>query len=214
MGLFNAGARTDGPVVVHDKVVTAANCITAVRLLGLPLFVWLTAFEGAYGLGFATLVLVGTTDWVDGYVARRFDQVTKLGKLLDPLIDRAMIATAGITLLAIGFIPWWVVAAIVARDVALLTAGFVIFGRDNPNIPVSNLGKFATACLLIGVPGFLLANMDWSGATVLGYVAYGYCILGIVTYYVAGWQYARAARTVRAALRTAAADPAAPGPLP
>ena len=206
MGLFNAGARTDGPVVVHDRVLTVANGITAVRLLGLPLFVWLAAFERAYGMAFLTLVLVGTTDWVDGYVARRFDQVTKLGKLIDPLIDRAMLATAGITLLAIGFIPWWVVAAYVGRDVVLLVVGYVMFKGSNPNIPVSNLGKFATACLLIGVPAFLLGRMDWGASRELLYAAYAFSIVGIVSYYVAGWRYAQAAVTVRDALRHASDD--------
>ncbi len=201
MGLFNAGARTDGPVVVHDRVFTVANGITAVRLLGLPLFIWLAAFVEAYGVAFLVLTLVGTTDWVDGYVARRFDQVTKLGKLIDPLIDRAMLATAGLTLLAIGFIPWWIVAAFVVRDVVLLVVGYVMFSGSNPNIPVSNLGKFATACLLIGVPAFLLGHMDWSANDGFLVAAYAFSIVGIVAYYVAGWRYAQAARTVRNAMR-------------
>jgi cardiolipin synthase (CMP-forming) len=210
VGLFNAGARTDGPMVVHDRVVTVANGITALRLLGLPVFVWLTVVEEAYALGFATLVLVGTTDWVDGYVARRFDQVTRLGKLMDPLIDRALIATTAITLLYLGFMPWWIVAAIVVRDLLLLGAGFLLFGRANPNIPVSNLGKFATACLLVGVPSFLLAQIEWALADLSLVVAYGFSLVGIVTYWIAGLRYAQAARTVKAALREAAvaADPA------
>lgn len=207
MGLFNAGARTDGPMVVHDRVVTVANAITAVRLLGLPLFVWLTAFVGAYGMGFLTLVIVGTTDWVDGYVARRFDQVTRIGKLIDPLIDRAMLATAAVTLLVLGFIPWWVVVLVVGRDVALLTAGFVMFRGANPNIPVSNIGKFATACLLIGVPGFLLGRMDWPGNDLFLVLAYCFSVVGIVTYFLAGWQYAVAAMSVREAMeKTGAID--------
>ena len=203
MGLFNAGARTDGPVVVHDRVVTVANGITAVRLLGLPLFVWLAAFVEAYGMAFLVLTLVGATDWVDGYVARRFDQVTKLGKLIDPLIDRMMLATAGVTLLAIGFIPWWIVAAFVVRDVVLLVIAYVMFKGSNPNIPVSNLGKFATACLLVGVPAFLLGRMDWSARDAFLVAAYAFSIVGIVTYYVAGLQYFRAAREVRSALLAA-----------
>ena len=212
MGLFNAGARTDGPMVVHDKVVTVANGITAARLLGLPLFVWLTV-RGSLGLGFLTLVVVGTTDWVDGFVARRFDQVTKIGKLLDPLIDRALLATAGVTLLLLGLIPWWIVALFVLRDVLLLGASFLLFGRDNPNIPVSNMGKFATACLLIGVPGFLLGRMEWPAQTAFLYIAYAFCIVGIVTYYIAGGRYAQAAMTVRDALRSAAPnDDTGPGP--
>jgi cardiolipin synthase (CMP-forming) len=63
---------------------------------------------------------VATTDWVDGYVARRFDQVTKLGRIMDPLVDRALLATAAVTLLVAGILPWWVLLAIVARDVLLL----------------------------------------------------------------------------------------------
>lgn len=200
MGLFNAGARTDRPMVVHDRVVTVANGITAVRLLGLPLFVWLAAGVGAYGMAFAVLVVVGSTDWVDGYVARRFDQVTRIGKLIDPLIDRAMLATAAFTLLVIGFIPWWIVLLVVGRDVALLLAGFILFKGRNPNIPVSNLGKFATACLLVGVPGFLLGRMDWPANDIFLVLAYAFSITGIVTYYLAGWQYARAATQVRAAI--------------
>lgn len=200
MGLFNAGARTDRPMIVHDKIVTVANGITAVRLLGLPLFVWLAAGIGAYGMAFLTLVVVGTTDWVDGYVARRFDQVTKLGKLIDPLIDRAMLATAGFTLLAIGFIPWWIVALVVGRDVALLLAGFIMFEGRNPNIPVSNIGKFATACLLIGVPAFLLGRMDWPAREPFLVLAYAFSLVGIAAYFFAGWQYARAAAQVRHAI--------------
>jgi cardiolipin synthase len=201
---FDAGARGDGPATVHDRVVTAANAITAVRLLGLPLFVWLVV-SGAYGIGFGVLVVVAATDWVDGYVARRFDQVTRLGKTLDPLIDRAMLATAGITLLAIGFVPWWIVALVIGRDALLLAVGYVMF-RGNPNLPVSRLGKFATACLLIGIPAFLLGRMDWVGAGILLVLAYGFSVLGIATYYVAAfryWQAARVAVTVRDAAAAA-----------
>lgn len=194
MGLFDAGTRKGQAVTVHDKVVTAANAITAVRLAGLPLFVVL-AVQGAYGMAFLTLALVGATDFADGYVARRFDQVTKLGRLLDPLIDRLLLATAALTLLALGFIPWWVVVAVVARDVLLLIAGLVVF-HGNPGIPVSRMGKFATACLLVGVPAFLLGHMSWSGAQLFLIGAYVFCVAGIVTYYVAGWGYLRAALAV------------------
>lgn len=205
MGLFDAGARHEGPATVHDRILTAANAITAVRLLGLPLFVWLVV-SGSYGIGFAVLVVVGATDWVDGYVARRFDQVTRLGKAMDPLIDRAMLATAGFTLLAVGFLPWWVLVAVVGRDAVLLAVGYVMF-QGNPNIPVSRLGKFATACLLVGIPGFLLGHMDWAGADVFLVGAYAFSVLGIATYYVSGyryWQAARVAVTMRDAAATAA----------
>ncbi len=191
--MFDAGLRDDRPVVVHDKVWTVANIITFARLLGLPLYVWLMVGPQAYGLAFLTLVVVGTTDWIDGYVARRFDQVTRIGRLLDPLIDRALLATAAITMMALGIIPVWVVLAVVGRDLLLLLAALVAF-RGNPQIPVTRLGKFATACLLIGIPGFLLGYMDWGGAAFWGGVGWVFTVVGIVTYYAAGVVYARTAR--------------------
>jgi cardiolipin synthase len=193
--LFDAGARSDRPVVVHDKVVTVANGITAVRLLGLPLFVWLMVGPEAYGIALLVLILVAASDWIDGYVARRFDQVTKLGRILDPLIDRVLLATAGVTLLVVGFLPWWIVALIVARDAVLLVGSLLRFGAVPP-IPVSRTGKFATACLLIGVPAFLPANMDFPLAWLAEAIAWIFTPLGIVAYYAAGVQYAKAARRI------------------
>jgi cardiolipin synthase len=191
--LFDAGARGDEPAVVHDRVWTVANGITAVRLAGLPLFVWLMVGPGAYGIAALVLVVVATSDWVDGYVARRFDQVTKLGRVLDPLIDRVLLATAAVTLLVVGFLPVLVVVLVVARDVLLLGGVALRFGGIPP-IPVSRMGKFATACLLIGVPAFLPANMDFAYARVFEVLGWVFTPVGIVAYYMAGVQYARAAR--------------------
>lgn len=192
MRLFDAGKRGDGPVVVHDRVLTAANVITALRLLGLPLFVWLMLGPRAYGLALLVLAVVATSDWIDGYVARRFDQVTRLGRFLDPLIDRILLATAAITLLAVGFLSVVVVVLVVARDLLLLAAVLVRF-RGIPPLPVSRMGKFATACLLIGVPAFLPANMDFAYAGVFAVIAWVATPIGIAAYYWAGIQYAREA---------------------
>jgi cardiolipin synthase (CMP-forming) len=207
--LFDAGLRTDRPVVVHDRVWTVANAVTFARLAGLPLFVWLMVGPAAYGMAFLTLAVIGATDWVDGYVARRFDQVTRLGRLMDPLIDRALIATAALTMLALGIIPAWIVAAVVGRDLLLVATALVLF-RGNPQIPVTRLGKFATACLLVGVPGFLLGHMDWGGAPFWGGVGWTATLVGIVAYWVAGVVYARAAREMIAARRASAAPDTAP----
>lgn len=206
MRLFDAGARGDGPAVVHDRVLTAANVITAVRLLGLPVFVWLMVGPEAYGLALLVLAVVAATDWIDGYVARRFDQVTRLGRFLDPLIDRVLLATAGLTLLAVGFISWVLVALIVVRDLVLLAAVALRF-RGVPPLPVSRMGKFATACLLIGVPAFLPANMDFAYADAFRVLAWVLTPLGIAAYYVAGVQYALAARRLAGTGRAPAALP-------
>lgn len=193
MRLFDAGAREGRPLVVHDRVLTVANGITALRLLGLPLFVWLTVGPRAYGIALLVLVLVAATDWIDGYVARRFDQVTRLGRVMDPLIDRILLATAGLTLMAVGFLSPIVVGLILARDVLLLGGSLIRFGGVPP-IPVSRAGKFATACLLIGVPAFLPANMDLPYADACEVIAWVLTAAGIAAYYVAGVQYAQVAR--------------------
>jgi cardiolipin synthase (CMP-forming) len=194
---FDAGGRPGETPVVHDRVLTVANAITFVRLLGLPVFVWLVLAESRLTVAFWTLVAIGGTDWIDGYVARKFDQVTKLGRVLDPLIDRALLATAGVTLVVADILPLWVLLVIVVRDVLLLAAAYVLF-RGVPDIPVSRTGKLATACLLIGIPCFLLAEIDWVGAGVLGVVGWLYVLAGMVAYYVAAGQYAKAAAALRA----------------
>lgn len=194
------GARGPEPATVHDRVWTAANAITFLRLLGLPLFVWLVLGAEALVAAFVTLVVVGATDWVDGYVARRFDQVTRLGRFLDPLIDRLLLATAGITFIVAGIAPWWLIGAVVLRDAVLLLTIAVLF-KGVPPMPVSRVGKFATACLLAGFPAFLVAAIDWSAADAFAILAWVLTVVGAIAYYVAGAQYAGAAR---AALRARA----------
>ena len=196
MRLFDAGQQGERPAIVSTRVLTAANLITFARLAGLPLFVWLMLGPRAFGLAFATLVIVGATDWVDGYVARRFDQVSRLGQVMDPLIDRALLATAGVTLAVVGFLPWVVLGLVIGRDLAIVGGGFLLFGGVPP-IPVSRTGKFATACLLIGVPGFLLAGMDWAGAGFVAPLACAFTAVGVAAYYVGAVQYVRVALGLR-----------------
>ncbi|MGI8873161.1 MAG: CDP-alcohol phosphatidyltransferase family protein [Egibacteraceae bacterium] len=196
MRLFDVGTRPGHSEVVHDRVATAANAITAVRLAGLPVFAWLVLGPGALWSAFWLLVAVAATDWIDGYVARRFNQVTRLGKPRDPPIDRALLAGAGITLVFTGILPVAVVAVVVVRDALLLGGALVLFGRIPP-IPVTRVGKLATAALLIGLPGFLLGAIEWPGRQVLAAGAWAFTLVGIACYWAAGVQYARAAADLR-----------------
>lgn len=197
MPLFNVGARP-GRERVHDRLLTLPNVITAVRLAGLPLFAWLVLGPGRLLSAFWVLVVIASTDWIDGYVARRFDQVSRVGKLVDPFVDRLLLATACITLLIAGVIPWLLVVLILVRDLLVLGLSLVWFGGVPP-IQVSNTGKLATSLLMIGVPAFLLAGVDWPGADVLEVMAWGTTVVGIVLYYVVGFQYGRVARAIRRA---------------
>jgi cardiolipin synthase (CMP-forming) len=195
--LFNVGARS-GRERVHDRMLTVPNVITAVRLAGLPLFAWLVLGPQRLVIAFWVLVAIATTDWIDGYVARRFDQVSRVGKLVDPLVDRLLLATAVITLMVAGLLPWPLVALILIRDIAMLGISLVWFGGVPP-IPVSNTGKLATALLMVGVPAFLLAGVEWPGTAVVTGVAWSATVAGIVIYYLAGFRYGRVARAIRRA---------------
>ena len=202
MRLVDAGARGQGREVVHDRVLTVPNAITLVRLLGLPLFGWLLLAADRPAAAFWTLAVVASTDWIDGYVARRFDQVSRIGKLLDPLVDRVVLVTAAIVLMAADVVHPGIIAALVVRDAAVLGGAFALFGGIPP-IPVTRIGKASTALLLIGLPSYLLAAIPWAGADAFGLLAPALTGAGLVGYYVAGVQYARLAVDHR---RTQAAD--------
>lgn len=188
--VFDIGGREGVPPVVHDLVLTAANAITAVRLAGLPVFAWLVLGPRRLGLAFGLLCAIAATDWVDGYVARRFDQVTRLGKVMDPMIDRLLVLVTAVTLLLAGILPLWLVLVVVGRDALLLVLALALL-RKLPAVQVTRTGKFATACLMAGLPLFLLAATGWAGAAVARVLGWGVTLVGTAAYYGAGMQYAR-----------------------
>ena len=196
MRIYDIGGRPGEAPTVHHKVLTAANAITLVRLAGLPLFVWLVLGADRRMAAFIVLVLIAATDWVDGYVARRFDQVTRLGQIMDPLVDRALLAVVGVTLGVAGIMPWWLFAVGVSRDVLLAVGALALFG-GMPDIPVTRLGKTATAALLVGFPGLLLGATEWGQQFPVTPAAYALSIAGLVGYWATGAQYALAAWRLR-----------------
>lgn len=193
---FDWGRQAGRRIVEHERVLTVPNLVSALRLGSLPVFAWLVLGLESFAAALVVLVVAGATDWVDGYLARRLDQVTKLGRMLDPLVDRAMVVTVGVTLLAAGLVPAWVVALVVVRDVAVLGGAFLLFGRLPP-IAVTRVGKTATASLLVALPLFLLVGLQWPGMRAAEVAAWVFVGIGLVAYYVAGVQYARQALALR-----------------
>ncbi|MBF4992889.1 CDP-alcohol phosphatidyltransferase family protein [Arthrobacter gandavensis] len=190
MRLIGAGARPGRGERVLDTFWTIPNLITVLRFLGVPLFVWLILRDN-YGAAFVTLVLVGSTDWVDGYLARRLDQVSVTGKWLDPVADRLALIIVATMFVVDHIAPGWFIWAIVIPDVILIINSLLLF-RGSPNLPVSNIGKIRTALLLVGAPMLLLHEVpgfeyEWlaiAGNTVL--------VLGCVGHVVACAGYLRA----------------------
>jgi cardiolipin synthase (CMP-forming) len=189
--LFRSGARGDMNLVVHDRILTVANGMTLTRLLALPLFVYLAACRHAWGLAFGLLWTLAVIDCLDGYVARRLHQVTRVGIVLDPLADRATVATTTITLLVASVIPWWIGALVAAREALLVILFGGLLHRRLP-IPVTRISKLATAALLFGIPSFLLNRLDPPGAAVIQGATFLVTLCGIVLSYASLVQYAAA----------------------
>lgn len=186
MKLIGAGARPGVPQVDHDRILTVPNALTVIRFLGVPLFMWLVLGVHEYGWAVAVLAVMGSTDWVDGYVARRFDQTSKLGRILDPAADRLALIAVAVTLVLAGVVTWWYLAALLVPDLILGTASLLYF-RSHPDLPVSVVGKVRTALLLLGTP--LLVLSEFTGGRSLAITAWVLLGLGLVGHWIAAIGY-------------------------
>jgi len=141
-----------------DQVLTAPNAVTAVRLACIPLFVWL--LFGAHHQTAAAILLgvLGATDWVDGYAARHLHQVSTLGKVLDPVADRLLVATAVISVIVVGGVPVWFGVATIARELLVAGTAIVLAALGARRIDVLWAGKAGTFGLMFAYPAFLLSN--------------------------------------------------------
>jgi cardiolipin synthase (CMP-forming) len=188
MRFLNAGARSGHPIRDRDLVFSIPNVITVVRFLGVPLFVWLVLIRGNYGAGVLVLALMAGTDWIDGYVARRFNQMTHLGRILDPIADRLALITVAITLVIAGIAPWWLLAALLVPDAILMVVTLRLF-RWHPDLPVSVVGKVRTAALLLGTPLLLLGaavGPQPQPPTIIAWIFLG---IGVIGHWIAAWNY-------------------------
>jgi len=180
----------------NDRIFTIPNALSALRLLGVPIFLWLILVPQADGWAFIVLALAGITDWLDGALARILNQQSRIGALLDPAADRLYIAATIIGLALRSIIPWWLVIALVARDVLLL--GLVPYLRKHGmlTLPVTMLGKAATFCLLWGFPTLLLSTFDTWWGSLAGAAGWAFSLWGVGLYWWAGFDYFRTARAL------------------
>jgi cardiolipin synthase len=195
----------------EDRILTIPNALTLLRLACVPVFVLLVARPHRAGWYPAALLLggLGITDGVDGYVARHLHQVSTLGKVLDPLADRVLLATAGVAVIVIGALPLWLGVVAISRE-ALVALGFVyVAAAGGRRMDVQWAGKAGTFGLMVALPLFLIghAHDDWhQAALVLAWVA-------VIPALVLGW-YAAVTYVPRARLVLAAARAASSGAVP
>jgi cardiolipin synthase len=186
-----------------DRIATLPNLLSLIRILLIPAFVALLLGEGTEAAGLILLGAVVSTDWVDGYIARRTAQVSNLGKVLDPVADRLAIAAALIALLVRDAFPLWAALLVIVRDALVLVAGGAVLLGLKVRIEVRWIGKVATFALMCGIPAVAWGSFDLPLQTLARVAGWAMFWVGIVLYYAAGVLYSfdlvRAARLGRAA---------------
>ncbi|WP_425573084.1 CDP-alcohol phosphatidyltransferase family protein [Nocardioides panacihumi] len=173
-----------------DLVWTVPNLLSALRLLGVPLFLWLVLGPEADGWALALLVLSGITDWLDGFLARRWNQSSVLGQLLDPIADRLYLLAVVVGLALRDVIPWWIAVLLPLRDLLLWGLVPLLRTRGYSSLPVHFIGKAATFCLLYALPLLLLGDGDSSAAVLARVFGWAFAGWGIGLYWWAGVLYA------------------------
>ncbi len=214
---MSVGASTNhdidrGDEEVSDKILTAPNVISFVRLLLVPVFLWLL-YSGNDVVALVVFCVAAASDCIDGQVARRTHQVSKLGKLLDPAIDTILMFTGVLAVVAIGRVPAWFAVVIVCREAFLLIGGGILLKRYDIRVPVVYAGKAATTFLFVGfagmllnlpqIPGLGLLDVSWlpgfngDAVAIWVWLLYGGLALqiGVTVYYcVQAWKALKAAR--------------------
>lgn len=196
-----------GPVgpVVSERILTVPNALSALRILLVPVFLVLVLAE----LDLAALVVIivsSVSDFLDGIIARRFSQITKLGQVLDPAADRLFIFAAVIALAVREVVPWWVVAVIVGRDVMLAALGLVLAQHGYGPLPVHHLGKLATFALFYALPILVLGQAFPAVQAVSDPIGWAFTLWGAFLYWWAGILYLRQTRELTATAPRAGSD--------
>ena len=174
------------------RILTIPNVISFVRLSTVPVFIWL--FVSGYENAAVILYAAGAwSDFFDGYIARRMDSVTELGKLLDPLADRIFIAALVIALVVRRTLPWWVAVVILGRDLLVLSLFPYLERRKIQRISVNRVGKTATAALLAGLTLLAWSETTFAGAGSARPAGLAFTLLGAALYWGAAYLYAREA---------------------
>ena len=181
--------KTDADQRSEDRWLTVPNALSVLRLLGVPVFLWLLLGPHDDLIALALLVFSGATDWLDGKLARWLNQMSKLGALLDPAADRLYIFATLVAFVLRGIVPWWLAALLVARDVAVGLC-LPLLRRAGYRPPeVHYIGKGATFALLYAFPLMLLAQGSFEAAVIARPIGYAFVIWGSALYVWSGLLY-------------------------
>lgn len=173
---------------ILQELKSIPNMLSILRLIMVPVFLVLL-LNGEFLISLIVLAFASATDWLDGQIARRFNQVTRLGQMLDPAADRLFIFATLIGLTINGNIPLWFSVIVVSRDVMLLAVYPILANHGYGPLPVHFLGKAGTFSLLYALPLLLMADVWPQAQAVILPLAWGFAYWGIGLYWVSGVLY-------------------------
>ncbi|MEE8406812.1 MAG: CDP-alcohol phosphatidyltransferase family protein [Acidimicrobiia bacterium] len=189
---------------VSDRILTIPNLVTLVRLLGVGVFWWVLLVEENIGLAAGLIFVIGWTDWIDGYLARKLDQVSRLGTALDPIADRLMIASAVIGGMIVDppVVPLVIGFGLIARELLMGAVALTLLSKGGGTLEVRYLGKVATFIFYGAIPLFYLAAIDFLVVVTVP-LAWVLGAVGLAMYWYVTFQYVGDARRVLAQVKSA-----------
>ena len=184
---------------MFSRVWTIPNLISLVRLACVPIFWWLLFGADKPWPAAILLGILGASDWVDGWIARKWDQGSELGKILDPTADRVLLLVGVLALLIDGSVPVWYGVLILARELLIAVVTLALAAAGARRIDVLWAGKAGTLAVMFSLPAFLGASItDGWFHDLCVVVAYGFAIPALgLSYYAAARYVPEARRALR-----------------
>jgi cardiolipin synthase (CMP-forming) len=173
---------------LKGEVLNIPNVLSFLRIALVPVFLWLL-LEEMFVSAITVLAIAGLTDFLDGYLARKLNQTTKLGKMLDPVADRLYIFATLLALSATGYVPWWLAGLVILRDLLMLISLPVLASVGHRSLPVHYLGKASTFALLYAFPLLLMGKIFTEAALIITPLAWAFALWGVALYWWSGFVY-------------------------
>jgi cardiolipin synthase len=173
---------------LNGEVVNVPNLLSFLRIALVPVFLWFLLDE-FFLAAIVVLAVAGLTDFLDGYLARKLNQTTKLGKMLDPVADRLYIFATLLALSATGYVPWWLAGLVILRDLLMLVSLPILASVGYRSLPVHYLGKASTFALLYSFPLLLMGKIFTEAAFIITPMAWAFALWGVALYWWSGFVY-------------------------
>ena len=175
----------------QDRILTFPNLVTLIRIFLIPIFVYLSWSRSRLILGGLLLGLIGATDWIDGYLARRLNQTSTVGKVIDPSADRVLLIAAGIVSFHDSLIPTWLLIVIFAREIAVSSVVGTVAVKFKRRLDVVYYGKAGTLLMMFGFPFFVFAGADTTLSSVFRVTGYVFLMPGLAILFLALASYSK-----------------------